>query len=137
MRQVKRQLTQTGVNEDNAQRFVNAELLPFLKEFQAAYNGGVGATKSVSASETIDTEHAVFLVDATSADVTLTLPLADKWDRDLTMVKTDAAASFDCIFARAGSDTINGATSQSISTQYSVLTLTSDGVSAWYIVASS
>lgn len=66
-----------------------------------------------------------------SGNTTLTLPAAST-KRVIKFAKTDSAATIATI-ARAGSDTIQGATSLSLNNQYDTTTLESDGTSTWYI----
>jgi hypothetical protein len=51
----------------------------------------------------------------------------------VVIVKTDSSAHAVTV-SRAGTDTIQGATTQALSTQYKKLTLISGGSGAWYDV---
>ncbi|MGB1650203.1 MAG: hypothetical protein ACPHEP_04195 [Acidimicrobiales bacterium] len=73
------------------------------------------------------------LVDATSAPVTCQLPKASDWrDRVLRIKKTDSSVNAVTI-TPAGSETIDGGASASISAQNVCLQAMSDGA-AWYLV---
>jgi hypothetical protein len=52
-----------------------------------------------------------------SADVTRTLPAATGSGRVIDLVKSDSGTK-SCIFGRTGSDTLNGATTRTLSSQY-------------------
>ncbi len=72
-------------------------------------------------------------VDATSAPVTCQLPKASDWrDRVLRIKKTDSSVNAVTI-TPAGSETIDGGASASISAQNVCLQAMSDGA-AWYLV---
>lgn len=74
--------------------------------------------------------------DATIAPFAATLPTALAAGNGATIVfkKTDASTNAITI-TRASSDTIDGATTQAISTQYDCYVLVSDGVSVWNILS--
>lgn len=101
--------------------------------------GVTGAGSSVVAIRTVavsgpvlPTDNVIF-VDATAAPVTLTLPLSSALaGRQLTVKRISTNANAVAV-ARAGADVIDGATSQSLANPYSGVSLTSDGVAAWYI----
>lgn len=66
---------------------------------------------------------------------TVTLPAANALSgRQLVIKKTDASLTNIITIAADGSDTIDGAASTTLNTQYEVLTLVSDGTSAWSIL---
>lgn len=94
---------------------------------------GSFATKvnTISTNTTLDDTHHVVLVDASSGDVTLTLPLASSGDARQYMVKKTDSSSNDVIIARSGSDTIDGDTDATLSVQYEARTVISDGTN-WY-----
>lgn len=74
------------------------------------------------------------LADATSTAFTVTLPAASgNGGKKFTIKKIDSTSNIVTI-ARAGSDTIDGATSALLSLQYESVTLVSDGSAAWYII---
>lgn len=95
------------------------------------YGGGM---RSVAANTTLTADDAgVVLVDASGAARTITLPAAASMNArpiPLRIVKTDGSANAVTI-QRAGSDTIEGATSIALTTQWSSAALRSDGVNAW------
>jgi len=76
-------------------------------------------------------EDFIILVDAATAARTVTLPLAANSLYHIYVVKRLNSAANDVIVARSGSDTIDGAASYTIDTQYKAINLTSDGTEWW------
>lgn len=75
----------------------------------------------------------LILADTTSAAFTVTLPAASaNKGKTLKIQKSSSDLNYVTI-ARAGSDTINGATSTLLNVQYEEVELVSDGTSNWYI----
>jgi len=76
-------------------------------------------------------------VTSTAAARTITLPLANAvpagWQ---TTVKDESGGALtnNITIARAGADTIDGATSNVINLNYGSRTVYSDGVSKWFII---
>lgn len=66
---------------------------------------------------------------------TATLPLAAavRPGKEIVFKKTDASAN-DFTVARAGADTIDGATSKVLGAQYDYMRLVSDGATKWHII---
>jgi hypothetical protein len=93
---------------------------------------------AISANTTLNATHERFLIDVntTSAAITITLPAASTvgsgWQ--LWIRKNDASVNAVTI-NRAGSDTINGATSLQITTRYQTIVLLSFGGTSWGVVA--
>lgn len=121
-----RQLTISGdatLNQD-----VSSTATPTFRAVSEAYST---VTSSFAVSVSTDS---FIACDATSGAVTATLPTAATAGpgRAFTMKKTDSSGNA-CIFARAGSDTIDGATSLSNAVQYDSFSILSDGISAWHI----
>lgn len=74
------------------------------------------------------------LVDATSGAITRTVPaVAGNKFKTLSFIKVDSGANAVTIEG-SGSETINGALNQALTTQYEGVTITCDGA-AWYIVS--
>lgn len=89
--------------------------------------------RTISSSASAGSSDFVVKVNATSAAVTYTLPAASaSTNRILSIQKVDSSANAVTIAAN-GSDTINGATSQGISTQWGAITLQSDGTT-WTVI---
>lgn len=95
----------------------------------------VEAYQAVSSNRVIiNTDTYVLLSVDTSADRTITLPAANgvtAGRRYRIVDATGSAATHNITVARAGSDTINGATSFLVVDAYGSVELESDGVSAW------
>lgn len=87
--------------------------------------------KIVSATHTI-TGGTTFLCDGGGGAFTITLPLASLYTGRLITIKR-VSASGTITVGRSGSDTIDGATSVDLTTQYERLSVTSDGLN-WLVV---
>ena len=88
---------------------------------------------SKTANYTATSTDDAILCDATSASFTITLPAASSnAGKIFRITKTDSSVNTVTI-ARAGSDLIIGETSQVLYTQYTTLTLFSDGSANWYL----
>ena len=75
----------------------------------------------------------VILVDATNGAVTITLPKASNASKKVLIIKkTDSSANAVTIDGD-GSETIDGSATVSLSNQYDVKTIISDG-SAWHVI---
>lgn len=83
--------------------------------------------KKITASYTVQPSDEVILVDATSAAVTITLPDAvGNANQTLYIKKTDGSGNAVTV-SGVNSQTIDGNSSVSLSSQYATLTVTSDG----------
>lgn len=93
-----------------------------------------GAMSSLSANTTLTADSAGLVrVDASGGARTITLPAASAANGRpiaLRIVKTDSSANAVTV-QRAGTNTIEGATSIALTTQWSSAWLVSDGVSSW------
>ena len=98
-----------------------------------AWNDATLATASKTSNYTITGSDVVIFANATSGNVTVTLPTAASFGGYRFYVKRTDGSGNTCSIARSGSDTIDGQTSVSLDTQYTSLTIISDG-SAWYII---
>lgn len=84
-----------------------------------------------SAAFTPESEIQWFRVSASGGAIAVTVPLAASYPyRRIGFIKTDSGANA-VTLSRSGSDTINGATSFAIGTQYQVCILKSNGITAW------
>lgn len=91
------------------------------------------AVRSVTASTTVVDSDDLILADATGGAITVTLPAVSlNAGRRFNIKKTDASGNAVTIDG-ASSETIDGATTVAISTQYASYTVQSDGT-AWWIV---
>lgn len=95
---------------------------------------GDAVTKTATA--TLTTLEAYIFADATAGAMTLTLPpAADKTGQQIFVVKTDSSIS-NVVLDGDGSETINGSATYTLSTQYSKVTIISDGT-RWFVVSLS
>lgn len=74
----------------------------------------------------------IFFADATSGAINVTLPGAAGINGEVKFVKIDSSANTVTVTA-AGGNTINGASTSVLSTQWQSISLENDGVSAWNI----
>lgn len=89
--------------------------------------------RTITSTVTVASTDATILCDATSGAITVNLPAASEQSgRTLTIKKIDSSANTVIIDAN-GSETIDGATTKVISTQWSSLTFQCNGT-AWFIL---
>lgn len=87
---------------------------------------------SVSTNTALDATHYYVVVDTTSGNITITLPAGSTTIAGrVYKIKNIGANSV--IVARTGSDTIDGATSNTLASQYQVREYTCGGSLLWYI----
>lgn len=91
------------------------------------------ATISKTSNYTVSSSDTVIFADATSGNVTVTLPLASSMNGYRFYVKRIDGSANTCSVACTGADTVDGQSSISVSAQYTSLTVVSNG-SAWYII---
>lgn len=98
-----------------------------------AWSDATFATNTKTSDYTITGTDVVIFADATSGNVTITLPTAASNAGYRFYVKRIDDAVNTCTVARSGIDTIDGQTAASLDVQYTSLTLVSNG-SAWYVI---
>jgi hypothetical protein len=91
------------------------------------------ATSTKTSNYTITGSDTVIFADATSGNVTITLPVASGLSGYKFFIKRIDSSGNTCTVARSSSDTIDGQTSVTIDHQYTSLMVVSNG-SAWYIL---
>ena len=91
------------------------------------------ATSTKTANYTIGSSDTVIFADATSGNVTITLPLASGLTGYKFFIKRIDNTSNTCTVTRTSSDTIDGQASLTIDQQYTSLMVVSNGT-AWYIL---
>lgn len=74
--------------------------------------------KGISANWTVDTFTKLVVVDATAADITLSLPTADGRSKPITVVLAATASGHTCTLDPFGSQTINGASTKVLTNQW-------------------
>lgn len=88
---------------------------------------------SVSAAATCSGVYGVYLVDATAASVTITLPTAASHKGMRFFIKKTDSTGNAVVIDGDGAETIDGAATQSIVAQNVCLTVVSDGTGWWII----
>lgn len=94
-------------------------------------SGITTATKTTS--YTVSATDAIVFADATSGNVTITLPTASSFAGYRFYIKRIDNSANTCSVSRSGTDTIDGMTSFTVDQQYTAVMVVSDG-SAWYIL---
>lgn len=90
-----------------------------------------GNNQTISSNQTVDNNKR-YLVDATSGNITLTLPdAATIGDFEIDVKKIDSSSN-SVIIDASGSDVVDGATGATINSQYETVTIVGNG-SAYYI----
>lgn len=88
--------------------------------------------RTVTASETLTAQDDVVLADATSGAITLTLPPVTDGYKEFCVKKIDASANAVTIDGD-GSETIDGATTLVLASQYDTAKFASDGTEWWIL----
>lgn len=96
-------------------------------------NGMSFGTNTQATNYTVTNTDTVVFADATSANVTITLPAASGLAGYRFYIKRIDNSSHTVSIARTGSDTIDGMTSFTLDLQYTAFGVVSNG-SAWYIL---
>ncbi|MDN5275060.1 MAG: hypothetical protein JWP06_961 [Candidatus Saccharibacteria bacterium] len=91
------------------------------------------ATSTKTSNYTITGTDVVIFANATSGNVTITLPVASANAGYRFYVKRIDGSANTCAIAGSGADTIDGQASVSLDLRYTSLTVVSDG-STWYII---
>lgn len=108
--------------------FLNREIRAVLYELRLRFNARFGTVEEISADHTVALTEEVLLITAATA-VTVTLPDAESYDKDLVLKKVDAGGGA-VTPAAAGSDTYTEATA--LASQWDTVVLFSHGT-AWYV----
>ena len=95
--------------------------------------GGGLNTSTKTSNYTIGSSDTVIFANATSGNVTITLPAASGLAGYRFYIKRIDSSSNTCTISRTSTDTIDGMTSFTIDQQYTSIAVVSDG-SAWYIL---
>lgn len=99
----------------------------------AEWDAGIRAISSNASALSTDR---VINCTGGSGGITYTLPAAGGTGRVIDVVKTDSGAGA-CTVARAGSDTIGGATTYAVSAQYKSRSFIDDGTGIWVVLPGS
>ena len=118
----------------NYNRQAFAEILKQIENLNnAQVDGYLFPTSSVSADYTATVNDAFIPVDASSAAVTVTLkPAAEAKGKRLTIKKIDSSVNAVTVDGD-GSETIDGATTAVINSQYDSICVMSDGTEWWIV----
>lgn len=119
--------TRLGIGLDG-QKLVVASGTPTWKDSSANL-----PTATKTSNYTVSSTDAVIFANATSGNVTITLPAASGLAGYRFYVKRIDNSSNTCTITRSGTDTIDGQTILTLDLQYTALMVVSDG-SAWYIL---
>jgi len=95
----------------------------------------ISALTTISSLTTLNTTHGFVLCDASGGAFTVNLPAAST-RKKYHIKKKDSTANAITITPN-GADTIEGAATYALNTQYKSVTLYSNGTSTWYIEAST
>lgn len=96
---------------------------------------GSRMVNNITGNMTLTTDYDVVTADASGGAITVTLPdRATVQGKTYTVKRT--SASNDVVISRAGSDTIEGATSKTLGSQYATVSLLA-GTATWLILSSS
>lgn len=133
-----------GEDDADAQRFFNQKIvLPVVQAMRNTMNQLTGDFLSVNSDTRIDVRYGLILVDASAANVTVTLRPPSESHRQYTIVKTDASAHTVLIRVIDGS-LMSGQAVLGLTLQWDTTTLVSDdtkyvamtGPPAWFAVLS-
>jgi len=90
---------------------------------------------SITSSITVKPQDGLLQIDASSGTVTLTLIPSDRKNRGKQYIITKIDSSANAVnIVRAGTDTINGDTTLTLSFQWSAAHIVADGLGSWRIV---
>lgn len=90
-------------------------------------------SRAVTTSTSATTDDYLILANATSASITVTLPVAADSDGTVIVVKKTDSSSNTVVVDGNGSETIDGATTQTLTSQYDSISVACDGA-VWWIV---
>ena len=88
---------------------------------------------TTATSFTVTAEHFI-VVGNPSSNATYTLPAASSVPAGRVFIFKNLAASATIAISRAGSDTIDGATSKTLGSQYAAIAIASNGSNAWHVL---
>jgi len=98
-----------------------------------AWGNAMAFNTSTQTNYTVTSSDTVVFADASSANITITLPVASGLSGYRFYIKRIDNSAHTCTIQRSGSDTIDGQTSFTLDLQYTAFGVVSNG-SAWYIL---
>ncbi|MEO5628101.1 MAG: SGNH/GDSL hydrolase family protein [Candidatus Saccharimonadales bacterium] len=101
--------------------------------WQRVLGASLDVSTKTATTYTVTSTDTVIIADATSNSITITLPLASSLSGYRYYIKRKDSTANTVTIARTSSDTIDGATSQTLDKQYTSATIVSDGTN-WYIL---
>ena len=114
---------------------LNREIVPLLKELRTLALSRNGGKVSATADLIVGSEDQYVLCDCTDGAITVTLLAAgDSSLMELVVIKTDSSANTVTIEVDSADDSIDGASTASITSQYGHVRLVSDGSNDWFTV---
>ncbi len=100
-------------------------------------NGGVSVGTKVETSDySMSSSDFVILAKASSKTITIILPPASNTGQMVNIKKVDSSSNKVTI-QRQGTDTIEGANSKSLPSQYNGITLVAGGDGVWYVISNA
>jgi hypothetical protein len=122
-----------GASTEEVATALDREVIPVLKQLRVNFNDSFGAVATVVTADTIlDASYQYWLVDASTGDVTLTLPSASQWSMQIYIKRLDASANRVAVYA-AGDDTIEDRVRIHLESQYATASLWADET-IWYLL---
>ena len=106
----------------------------FITRAERLYAGSFWGARTITASTTATLSDVVLLANTTAGNVAVTLPLASSATGKVYILKKVSSDANTASFARAGSDTIDGATSVGFTGYMQSVMLSCDGT-GWYVTA--
>ncbi len=94
----------------------------------AAFSRKITTAKTITAAYTVETEVYWIRVDCTSGAITVTLPPVGDVGRPIGVIKVDSSGNAVTVDGN-GSETINGATTKSLASQYDCIVIRDNGTS--------
>ena len=104
---------------------------PLMTQDQLHQLDEVERVRRVSSSQNLTYDDDIILLDSTSGTLSIAIPLA-RGGKRLTLIRTSGANNV--TLSRSGTDTINGATSLTISSNYSPVRLKALQGTGWVTV---
>ena len=114
------------------------DLIQSLTDYFNTVDDGIKETrrpnvKAITATYTITDGESHLMVDATSAAVILTLPMVEKSEGRVLVIKKIDASGNAVTATGDGVETIDGSNTKALSSQYDSVRIISDGTTWWII----
>lgn len=120
---------------DYNRQIYNTILTDIQQEINRGADGYLFPVTTITTSYSVSLNDSIILANATSGAITVTLPLAlESEQKRLTIKKTDSSGNAVTIDGN-GTETIDGALTKSLATQYKAYELVAQGGSWWIVSA--